>query len=306
MPETCIIIPCYNEAKRLDTDEFREFAASKHCAASQYGVVLQFVDDGSRDNTLDVLNRLASECGPSVTVRALGENVGKAEAVRLGMVAAIEAGFEFVGFWDADLATPLDAIPQFRNVLLERSDVEVVIGSRMPLLGRRIERHPIRSLCGRLFASTASIVLGMRVFDTQCGAKLFRVNEAMRRWVGVPFLSRWIFDVEIFARMQSLRRHVDSTPAPVRQAIYESPLDHWHDVAGSKLKGTDFLRAIGELMQILFRYRLSSRPSWLDQESTVSPVNEEAIVHAFELNSADQRDTDVDSIPTPIRPRRAA
>src|SRR5690606_18799800 len=102
----------------------------------------------------------------------LPANEGKAEAVRRGMQVAFRRHPEYVGFWDADLATPLDEIGRFRAVLDRRSELQLVIGSRTRLLGRRIERKRSRTLLGRLFATVASRAVQLPVFDTQCGAKL--------------------------------------------------------------------------------------------------------------------------------------
>ena len=71
---------------------------------------------------------------------------------------------------------PLESICEFRRVLEKRNTIDVVLGSRIPLLGRDIQRRPLRRILGRVFARTASLVLGLSLYDTQCGAKLFRVN----------------------------------------------------------------------------------------------------------------------------------
>ena len=107
-------------------------------------------------------------------------------------------------------------------------------------------------MLGRLFANVASFVLGLRLYDTQCGAKMFRVSSRPATAFEEPFLARWIFDVELFARMQA--SSFDFGAAPLEQILYECPLEHWEDVAGSKLKATDFLRAPAELVEIYWRY----------------------------------------------------
>lgn len=246
MLSTVVVIPCYNEEQRLRREAFLDFAAA--CP----DVRLLFVNDGSTDRTLDVLQELVDEAPYQLDVCDLPQNGGKAEAVRQGMLAALSTSAECVGFLDADLATPLDAIPLFADVLRRRHEIEVVIGSRACLLGRRIQRNPKRRLLGRLFATVASQVLWTPIMDTQCGAKLFRGSDQLRLALSQPFLARWIFDVELLARMKQLR-HLKNQ-SPLADIVFEQPLDEWFEIPGSKLKATDFLKAPWELVQIYQRY----------------------------------------------------
>ena len=189
-----LVIPCYNEASRLDTDTFVRFVTARN------DVGLLFVDDGSTDTTSRVLADLAEKSAGRVDTLVLPRNRGKAHAVQRGMVAAIEKQPELIGYWDADLATPLDAVDEFVDLLDRRPDVDIVIGSRVKLLGRRIDRHAFRHYAGRIFATAASLALRLDVYDTQCGAKVFRLNSQIRRVFATPFVSQWVFDIEILAR----------------------------------------------------------------------------------------------------------
>lgn len=246
MPQTAIVVPCYNEAQRLKVDHFRRFAAASP------SIRFFMVNDGSRDDTGGILAHLAASAPQSFAHYDLVRNQGKAEAVRQGMLQAFADGPDYVGFWDADLATPLEAIPAFCDVLNRHAEVNLVLGVRLPLLGRQIHRKPIRKVLGRLFSHTASWLLQFPMYDTQCGAKLFRATQATRDAFSSPFLSRWIFDVEILAR---LIRQGDHLAGRERFAsIYELPLDVWQDVAGSKLKSGDFYVAAKELLAIYRSY----------------------------------------------------
>ena len=151
----------------------------------------------------------------------------------------------FAGYWDADLATPLDAIAEFLTAFDRRPEVDIVIGSRVKLLGRDIHRSPFRHYSGRVFATAASMALGISVYDTQCGAKIFRVTDRTRRVFRDPFMSKWIFDVEILSRYVA---EVGTDRADER--IYELPLARWTGVAGSKLKPWHAVRAIWDLSVI--------------------------------------------------------
>jgi hypothetical protein len=176
--------------------------------------------------------------------------MGKGEAVRRGLLVALQTEATYVGFWDADLATPLESIAELQQVLEDRAEIEMVFGARVKLLGRTIERRTSRHYFGRVFATAVSLMLRMPVYDTQCGAKLFRVTDDLRRLLAEPFVSRWIFDVEIIARLARLRRGMDrSAPEAV---IYEYPLREWRDVSGSKVNSMAFFRAAVDLMRIRF------------------------------------------------------
>jgi glycosyltransferase involved in cell wall biosynthesis len=243
---TTIVVPCFNEAGRIDTFRFQEFAAA--CQ----GVDFLFINDGSTDGTLGVLERMHAVAPDRFRFVHFSRNAGKAEAVRRGMLTALAERPRYVGFWDADLATPLDEIPRFCRVLDEQPSVELVIGTRLPLLGHAIERRPVRRLLGRLFANVASLALGTGIYDTQCGAKLFRASAACGQLFDEPFLTRWVFDVEIFARLSIGRGQTSG--AHLQQVVYEYPLHSWQDVAGSKLKSTDFFKSFVEMARIYWTY----------------------------------------------------
>jgi dolichyl-phosphate beta-glucosyltransferase len=241
-----IIIPCYDEEERLDVPSFKDFRSSAH------HITFVFVNDGSTDGTLGILETLRASDPQKFSVLNLRKNQGKAEAVRIGILGALDSSPDYVGFWDADLATPLCTIPQFLDLAESRPDLEVVFGSRVKLLGRKIERSSTRHYIGRVFATAASMALGLAVYDTQCGAKLFRTTSSLNALFEQPFLSRWIFDVEIVARLIHDRRGKDLPQ--VKDIIYEFPLTEWRDVPGSKLAYSDFVRALWELARIYDRY----------------------------------------------------
>jgi hypothetical protein len=161
------------------------------------------------------------------------------------MLTAFGKDPELAGFWDADLATPLDQVADFLKIFDQRPEIEMIFAARVRLLGREISRDPRRHYVGRVGATLISSSLGLAVYDTQCGAKLFRAGEQMRQIFELPFLSRWIFDVEIIARFVNQR----GRDAAAR-AIYELPIRVWHDVKGSKVKSTDFIRALKDLWKI--------------------------------------------------------
>jgi dolichyl-phosphate beta-glucosyltransferase len=241
MTRTQIVIPCYNEAARLDRERFRGFA---HGRPTRF----LFVNDGSSDATADMLDGMRDSNPAQFDVLHLPVNQGKAEAVRQGMLRSIASGAETVGFWDADLSTPIEAVSEFEHVLERRADIRIVIGTRLPILGRSIRRRWMRRKAGQVFARCASAVIGFPVVDTQCGAKLFRIDDTTRGLFDKPFASRWIFDVEVLVRWRRACRRLGVDE--LRGGIFELPLDAWTEVPGSKLGGRDFVRAVGELWRI--------------------------------------------------------
>src|SRR5450432_2328130 len=118
MQETVIVVPCYNEAARLHPNSFIEYCLEHP------GLSFVFVDDGSTDATFAVLSQSIDRLPAQLSVLKLETNSGKAEAVRQGVLKAFESSPKLIGFWDADLATPLDQIPHFAQ-LFERRKLEL-------------------------------------------------------------------------------------------------------------------------------------------------------------------------------------
>ena len=246
-PQLALVVPCYDEADRLDPDAFIRFVTS-HPA-----VHLVMVDDGSADDTTGVLERIREAAPGSVRVIRLPSNVGKAEAVRAGILAATAENPAVIGFWDADLSTPLAVIDDFLAVLRLRPTVEFVLGSRLLLMGRDVKRKAWRHYLGRIFATSVSHALALPVYDTQCGAKMMRLTADTGTLFAKPFRSRWIFDVELIARYLALP--VAAGEPARRDRLYELVLPVWHDKPGSKLHWYDFTRAMVDLGYI-WRERL--------------------------------------------------
>jgi dolichyl-phosphate beta-glucosyltransferase len=242
MQEVCIVVPCFNEAHRLRGGDFLSFIAS-HPAAG-----LCFVDDGSSDGTGAVLDGLRSQCPERIIVHRLPKNGGKAEAVRSGVLhVAANTQWPIVGYWDADLSTPLDEVDRLLEALRNDPACQLVLGSRVKRLGARIERRMSRHVMGRIFATCASAILGFEVYDSQCGAKLLRADIA-RALFADPFLTRWLFDLEMLVR---LRNQVGMSALDMTREV---PLGRWEEVGGSKLGLNDMINVPLELLKIRAHY----------------------------------------------------
>lgn len=234
-----IVVPCFNEIDRLD-------GAALHELAVRADARVLVVDDGSTDGTGPLAASMADRDPVHLATLTLPTNLGKGEAVRRGMLAALADGAAIVGFYDADLAAPPGEMARLVEVMRVQPHRSVVIGSRVALLGHRIERSAVRHYLGRLFATASSVILQLPVYDTQCGAKVFRSGPPLEAALVQPFQSRWVFDVELLAR---LRDHYGEDD------FLEVPLAEWRDVGGSKLRPIDALTAAAELVGMARRRR---------------------------------------------------
>ena len=231
-----IVVPCFNEARRLRQGPFEAWRQT-HPQDS-----FLFVDDGSTDDTWTVLGAL-----PGQRIQ-LPANQGKAEAVRAGMRAAINEGAEAIGVWDADLSAPLEEIDPMRARLLARPELALVMGARIRMLGTDVRRSDLRHYVGRGFATATSMALGMGVYDTQCGAKIWRVTPLLSQLLEAPFLEPWLYDVELLMRLKA------QLPAGAAMPVEEVPLRIWHHEEGSKVAPSHLFRALAALIRLKRRY----------------------------------------------------
>jgi dolichyl-phosphate beta-glucosyltransferase len=209
-----LVVPMWNEAARIEAT-----VATLACAFGDRDVEIIFVDDGSEDGTVDVVEREAKECGLEATIVRLPSNGGKGAAVRAGL---LQAGGDVAGFVDADLsAGPTEIERVFATI--EEEGVDVALASRAVASATITVRQPFaRRWSGWLFN------VGLRVAgltsrsDTQCGLKAFRaavVPDLFESLVATGFA----FDVEVLARAERLDL-----------AITEVPIE-WHHVDGSRV-----------------------------------------------------------------------
>lgn len=233
MKKSCAVaVPCYNEAERLDLTAFRDFISTHP------EVVFIFVNDGSRDGTEEILKDFCSQNNAQYIT--LEKNSGKAEAVRQGMKTAESFDVDYIGFFDADLATPLSELE--RMLQAAENEYVYISGCRLLRLGGNISRKHARHYLGRVFATAVSLHLNLPVYDTQCGAKLY-AKESIRAITAEKFVTRWFFDVEILRRLLMFygrERIVNSS--------FELPLLSWEDKKGSKI---NYLRCLYDFIKLL-------------------------------------------------------
>lgn len=241
MQKTCIIIPCYNEESRFPIDEFLNFIKSNNF------IEFCFVNDGSTDKTLTILNQLKNDF-PNITVFNLKENIGKAEAIRYAVLNLNKTKYDYIGYLDADLSTSL--IEMTRLTTFISPDIKFIMGSRIKKLGSFIKRNPFRHIFGRILATFVStFILKIPVYDTQCGAKLIATSLALELFKD-SFESKWLFDIELLLRVIELKGKDFCN-----DSVIEIPLRKWHDKGDSKITLLDFINIPFELIKISNKYR---------------------------------------------------
>jgi len=241
-PRLALVVPCFNEAERLDGDAFIAFARERSDRR------LCFVDDGSTDATAARLAEIAAAAPERIGVECLSVNQGKGSAVRAGIRAELARAPRYVGYWDADLATPLRFVETLADHLDLHPELALAAGSRILMLGRPVARRAVRHYLGRVASTLVSLALRAPVYDSQCGAKLLRNGPALGALLDAPFASRWLFDVEILARIA--RSEPGTAEAVLHRRVHEVPVPEWTDVPGSKVGFGALLRLPADLVRI--------------------------------------------------------
>jgi dolichyl-phosphate beta-glucosyltransferase len=242
-PEFSIIIPAYNEEKRLPRAlaQIKEYLSKE--APADVPVEIIVVDDGSRDSTAAVVRDWRREL-PCLRLVSHGRNRGKGYSVRHGM---LEARGRIALFTDADLSSPIQEAKKLLAALAAGN--QVAIGSRA-IDRSLIEVHQssLRELAGIIFNGFVRLFIGLPFHDTQCGFKAFAV-EPSRIVFAQQRIERFGFDPEILflAKRHGLR----AIEVPVRWA---------HDPATRVHVLGDGLRMFSDLLYIRWNWILGRYP----------------------------------------------
>lgn len=233
---THVVVPCFNEADRWNPGYWQRLISLPQTRWI-------FVDDGSSDGTLALLE---SACiGTPGRLLAQPSNSGKAEAVRVGLLAALgeASGDDTVAFMDADGAFGINDVERLCELItVLDEEFDALWSSRVALAGRSIQRTARRHYLGRIAATVLSWNDHAVPYDTQSGFKLFRPTNTLGQILQTPFETRWLFEVEMLNRF---RRYAGRP-----MAIWEEPLFFWHDVPGSKVSGREVLRIGREILKV--------------------------------------------------------
>jgi dolichyl-phosphate beta-glucosyltransferase len=245
-PELSVVIPVYNEEKRVGKTLQESFAYLK---SKKIPAEILVVDDGSRDKTVEVVSRFKRQANSKQSLRVLkhGVNRGKGAAVRTG---ALAAKGRTVLYMDADNSTPLSEFESFRPIL--RQGTEVILGSRA-VDRKKVKIHQpfYREVMGRVFNLLVQLIAIPGLWDTQCGFKAFS-QKAARKIFLLQTIERFGFDVELLYIAHKHR-------FPIKEVSVQ-----WFDSPHSKVSVLkDSTRMFTDLLVIRWndmRGRYDSRP----------------------------------------------
>lgn len=235
MQKIAIIIPCYNEEKRIREEFLNRLL-------DWPGADLYLANDGSRDSTPELIYRMAANSEGRIFALDYKKNSGKANTIFKAVNDIVAKGvYTHIGYFDADFSTPPHEILRMLDEAAKNPE-KFILGSRIVLLNSKIDRKTYRHYIGRIIVTIINFKFTLGIYDTQCGAKLFPVSMAGKAF-DKPFLTSWLFDVEVFLRLKK---------AGLLEHGKEMPLNEWKDVEGSKLNWKDGFKIFKELV-ILFR-----------------------------------------------------
>ncbi len=233
-PEYSIIVPAYNESERVRATLDRILA---HAAEQCWRAEVLVVNDGSRDDTAEIIRQYAAH-HPAVRLLENPGNKGKGYSVRHGMTAAKG---RLLLFTDADLSAPIEEAGKLFAAI--RNGADVAIGSRWLRSELQTEKQPLyRQLFGRIFNLLLRMMLGLRFHDTQCGFKAF-TRDAAQAIFPRQRIERWGFDPEVLflAGRMGLK-------------VAEVPVEWAHDPRSKIHPVRDGLRMFGEIVKIRWNW----------------------------------------------------
>lgn len=227
-----LIIPAYNEEKII-ADNLEK--VSSFLKTKKYGWEIIVVNDGSKDKTAEIVERL-SEKDKKIRIINLGVNQGKGAAIRAGVLGAKG---EYILFSDADLSVPVDFADSFLETLEKGADV--VIGSRRTAHSNIIKHQKLlRESLGRVFTMLSKITTFTNISDFTCGFKAFRKDAAIAIF-SRTLINRWVYDTEILFLAKKLK-----------YKIIEMPVD-WVNRGDSRVK---LMKVVVPSFIDLFRIRM--------------------------------------------------
>lgn len=231
------LIPFYNEEKRIKIEKYIEiFNENK-------SIIFFLIDDGSDDNTHEILKVLALNRN-NVILKRNKYNLGKAETIRIGFLELSLENYQYVGFFDSDLSTPFNEFLRIKEIAII-NNLQLVFASRIKLLGNKIQRNRFRHFFSRIVLTIINLIFKLNIYDTQCGCKIFS-KEIVDQLFKKKFETKWLFDIEIFIRFFN---YINTN------LIKEVPINEWKEIKGSKIKYIDFILVPFNILKITYVYK---------------------------------------------------
>ena len=224
-PRLSIIIPAYNEAKRLP---LTLVDMKKHLEKVDFPYEVIVVDNGSKDSTVDIVLRFEHLWNELRLVEC--KEKGKGAAVQMGMR---EAKGEFRAFTDADNAISVD---QIIHALRYTDEYDVVIGSR-DIEGAKRTQPWYRKLPGRLGNLYIQVLVLPGLKDTQCPLKIFS-EKAAEAIFPIIKIKHWGFDVEVLSLAKKMGYKIKEIPA------------NFIDDPNSKMGLMPYIKVLGEVARV--------------------------------------------------------
>lgn len=246
MLKICMIVPCYNEGQRILEKEYLSFLNS------HTNFNLLFVDDGSNDQTFEVLTKL-KEKHQNINILKLDRNSGKAEAIRAGFNTIANKNYQLIGYIDADLAIPFSEVLRLQKRINE--GYHFAFSSKKPTRNSKLEIKFKRYFIGRVLSFMVSKSLKLKIYDTQCGCKLMNKELADIAFKS-SFFSSWLFDVEIIWRII-----IQKGRSFFNNKAIEVPVKKLIDRGSSRIKLSDLFSLPFEFFRIHSHYKKTLKAS---------------------------------------------
>ena len=228
-----IVIPYFNEISRFPIHVFIQQTKK----LNHINFVL--VDDGSSDQLSEEIKaQTRIQKLKNIHVIVHDKNCGKAKALNTGMLFSVAQNSDQIGFMDADFSSSIDELMRLFNIL-SSTNSDAVIGSRKSNGNNNIESEFHRWLAGRLFSVFIRLYLHINIIDTQCGAKVFKVNNLLLDSLKQPVINPWLYDLQLLL--------------PIIKSgglVTETTLNNWKNGPGSKFNLLMGVQAIFSLKKI--------------------------------------------------------
>jgi dolichyl-phosphate beta-glucosyltransferase len=238
MNKLAVVIPCYNEEKRLQKQQVLNLI-SKDTFIEVY-----LANDGSTDNTVQIIKDITNDY-ENIQLINFDKNEGKAQTIYKSFLQLQSSNkFTHFGYLDADFSTDSRQFLEMFDYL-SKTKKQDIFGSRISTLNSNIDRKVYRHLIGRTIITFINFFYNLGVYDTQCGAKIFS-KQIMNIIIIEKFKTNWLFDIEIFIRLSN---------AKIMDSGIEYPLKYWKDISGSKIKKTDFFYIMYDIVKLIKVYK---------------------------------------------------